>query len=118
MKITLDIPDDYKDQRLTLIAGNRELVATKNPIDDFWLVKIVRCNMCGECCLGGGFSKHHPFPIDEEGHCSKLILKGRDKWRCGASFGVPFMCIADPPEGSVPTCSIRYKKQLVERHCE
>ena len=108
MKITLEIPDSLVDQRLLLIAGNRELIAKKAPDESFWLVKTTRCNMCGECCMDIG--KNWAFPPDEEGKCPKLE-KDEDKWKCKAGHNTPVRCIPDPLKVNAPNCCITYEKQ-------
>ena len=116
MIIKLEIPDSFHDQRLTLIAGNRELVARKNPWENFWEVKVVRCSNCGECCLGlvGGQFKNFPFPIDDEGRCSKLVQEGERLMCRNTGHDLPFRCLTDPALENVPCCSIRHTKQIIQ----
>ena len=112
MIIKLEIPDSMADQRLTLIAGSRELVAKKNPVEDWWLVKKTRCNFCGECCMAIG--DNWAFPPDDEGKCTKLVKDG-DKWKCSAKYNTPVRCIPDPLKENAPGCCITYETQKVSK---
>ena len=112
MKIELEIPDCYAEMRLTIVAGQRELAARKHPHDDFWEVKTVRCNNCGECCMGICFQKE-PYNPDMDGKCSKLVKEGT-KWLCSAGWETPLRCLSDSPKEVVPVCCIEYEKQYVK----
>jgi len=108
MRIILEIPDSFADQRLTFLAGSKELIATKVPWEDFWLVKTTRCNYCGECCMDIG--ENWLWPPDDEGKCIKLVKNG-DKWECSAGHDTPVRCIPDPLKTNSPTCCITYEEQ-------
>ena len=113
MKIELEIPDhiwvSIKDQRLDLIAGGRQLIATTDPWDKVWRVKTVRCNFCGECCMDIA-KESWSQGIDDEGKCAKLIKDGL-RWVCSAGYDTPIRCIPDPLLVNTPTCCIKYEEQ-------
>lgn len=107
MKIKLEIPDWAVNGRLVILSGT-ELVASKEPEANHWLVKDVRCNLCGECCLD---SPNTPFGLDNEGKCVKLVFD-REKYWCMAKSHRPYNCCIDPIEAEKENlgCCITYKK--------
>ena len=113
MKVCLEIPDEYANQRMFLISGFRDLVATKKPEEPGWYVKTENCNRCGECCMGLTH-KNWPVKIDEEGTCSQLSLESPAKYKCHAQATLPLMCIVYPVTNPPEYCSIKYEKQLEE----
>jgi hypothetical protein len=114
MRIVLEISDEYANKRLLLIAGSKEAVASKNPWDDFWEVKVARCNNCGECCLGLTH-KDWPFNIDDEGRCEKLKEDRDGKWKCSVGYEMPFRCLVMVPKSMVPSCCVETEHQPGER---
>jgi hypothetical protein len=115
MIVKLEIPDSFSDQRLTLIAGNKECIATKNPWDNFWEVVTVRCDQCGNCCMGLWVQDKHrlAWPIDDEGRCSQLQDDG-DRHPCGAGFETPFRCIPFIDRNDVLGCSVETERQDID----
>ena len=108
-----DIPKEFTEAKLFIYSGTRELVAFKNNHEDFWHVKTVRCNQCGECCMAMNY-RNWPYPYDDEGNCSKLRRCG-DKWECTAGLEAPKRCLEDPNPEIVPSCCIRYKKVPIKK---
>jgi hypothetical protein len=107
MKIEIEIPDWAASTRLLIIAGT-ECVAQKLPQDDFWQVKKIRCNRCGECCLD---SPPTPYGLDDEGKCVKLIREG-EEWICTAGMGKALRCVLDPNIVGYEACCITHKKVM------
>lgn len=91
MKINIEIPDWVKDeQRGIYIMAGSELVASKMPWEDFWKVKVSRCNMCGKCCKD----------------CRYLNKDNMCNLKAFGQYSRPFdCCIAEPR--SVPGCTSR-----------
>lgn len=103
MKIEIEIPDWVTERRLLILAGT-ELVAKKEPWDDFWEVKNDRCNLCGACCMTfKPNSNQTPYGVDEEGKCKALVKYG-DTWECSAGTKRPYECLFDPKDE--PDCCI------------
>ncbi len=94
MKIELDIPDWCEDSYLCLMKGI-ELVAFKYP-NEKWMVKTVRCNKCGKCCMfpEGKEVSEPPFIID--GKCEYLVNIGKEWW-CKLGSGRPWSCCMGVP---------------------
>ena len=109
MKINLEIPKWAESARLLIVAGN-ECVAQKLPHQDFWMVKEIRCNQCGECCLD---SPPSPYGFDDEGKCLKLKFED-DKWHCMAGSDKPIRCIIDPNIRGYEQCCMTHKKVVIE----
>ena len=113
MKIEIDIPDEFAERQLTLVAGQRELAAFKLPNNDYWEIKIVRCNNCGDCCMGLCWKKE-PYNPDKDGKCSKLKKEGT-KWMCSAMWETPLRCLSDPSKEVNPICCIEYERQYEKK---
>ena len=107
MKIILEIPDSFADQHLVILAGARECVATKSPFDNFWKVKDVRCNRCGECCLD--VENTISTPTDDEGRCTHLDQNGE----CDRKpQELTMYCVAgDISKENCPSCCITHTEQ-------
>ena len=92
-----------KDNPTIILVGN-ELVAVKNPREN-WKLKKVRCNQCGECCMDIP-ANLLPFGTNESpsGKCNMLEKEG-EKWLCRAGHMKPFSCLFDPADTD---CCIRY----------
>ena len=105
MKIELEIPEWANKRRIIILAGT-ELVAQKDPDWDYWEVKSIRCNYCGQCCMTfSPNSNETPFGVDDEGKCKALRKEG-DGWVCGAGVKRPYACLFDPLKENTPECSI------------
>ena len=102
MKIEIEIDDKYAERKILILAGV-ELVAFKNPGDNFIYVKTTSCNKCGECCMDEPITH---FGNDDEGKCNMLVQNGPE-WECGAGDKRPWCCLDDPK--GYPTCSIKHK---------
>jgi hypothetical protein len=97
-----DIDDKYSERAIKILAG-RELVAQKLPWDKYWMVKVVGCNLCGECCMD---NPNTCYGVNDEGKCNALVQFG-DTWECSAGDRVPYNCLDDPVD--IDICSIRHK---------
>jgi hypothetical protein len=104
VKIELEIPEWAAGGRLIILSGV-ELVASKVPWEDYWLVKEKRCERCGLCCFD---YPPTPFGHTDEGHCKMLVLGRGDIWECKAGTDKPYRCLRDPFD--VEDCSIIKKK--------
>ncbi len=104
MILTIKIHDRFIGRRLILLAGT-ELIAKKEPTDEFWQVKESSCNLCGECCMD---EPNTVYGNDDEGKCNKLVQYG-NTWECTAGVNKPYNCLDDPSPKDYP-CSITYKK--------
>ena len=108
MKIEIELPDWVEDQEIKILAG-MEMVAKKLPWNNYWEVKDIRCNNCGDCCMDVpvGLGKWM-FPVNAEGICSKLYEED-GKMLCGAKYDKPYRCLDDPLKSNSPNCCITYK---------
>jgi hypothetical protein len=112
MRIVLDLPDwvDGDERRIRILYGS-ELVARKNPWENFWLVKDDRCSRCGQCCLAlAPNSQTTPAGVDDEGKC-KALFDDRGEMSC-AIFADMLSCFDDPIDD--PECSITKRKVEVK----
>lgn len=106
--MSVSVPDWADTENLYLITRS-ELVA-KKLTGEFWKVKTVRCNKCGNCC------KSHPitgayFPVKEDGSCINLVSDGKYSI-CSLGMEKPLACALGEPEGDEYTkfnCCIEYK---------
>lgn len=101
MKVVLDIPKWADKHRLVILSG-LETVAMKEPFEDFWRVKEVRCSRCAECCLNTPPGVEH----NEEGACIHL-LKEDEEYRCGLGTLIPYNCVLGVPEDF---CTVTYRR--------
>lgn len=106
MKIEVELPSfpEWDNERCIYILAGIELVAYKYPGRN-WMVKIVRCNMCGECCMDLG--NNQPFPlVTTDGVCDHLEKEPGDnkRWRCALSLNRPFGCCIAEPSGKDYCC--------------
>jgi hypothetical protein len=112
MKIKVKIPyleGERRERRLLILAGT-ELVAQKEPWNDYWEIKEEGCSMCGQCCMTfAPNSQPTPFGADDEGKCNALTKEG-DIWVCSAGTKRPYDCLFDPLKENTPECSIVRKK--------
>lgn len=117
MKVRLDLPDWVDERHIRIKADERndihvlagvELVAIKYQLEDHWLVKDQRCNMCGDCCTGLPTTHVYPTVNGECIHLGKPDRQGRRM--CQIPLYRSRICDADPPPGKHPRCSITYKK--------
>jgi hypothetical protein len=99
------LPDWAQGKPIKLLA-NQELVFRKDP-DAKLQIKMIRCNLCGECCLQVP-ENYLQFGTNGEGRCNKLNKDGT----CDAGHQKPFACLDDPPESEFDdlNCCIRYQK--------
>ena len=111
MEIKLTIPDEYKNRRFWLVA-DQELVASKEPVDDFWEVKDIRCNFCGSCCMDVP-PNHLPYGTDDEGKCNMLIKQSTGEWKCDTGHAKPWSCLGTPNKDNAPDCCVTFKRQKV-----
>jgi len=107
MRVVLDLPD-WVDERNIRITAGVELVAYKKQNEDFWRVKVDRCNMCGDCCTGwrDGFI----YPV-KDGVCIHLDDPDKEgRRKCKIAINRPRLCDDDPRIGNYERCSITYKR--------
>lgn len=103
MKIIIKIPEWAENGKLILLSG-MELVAYKNPNQNFFKIKETKCNLCGKCCMN---NPQTPFGNYENGWCKKL-KKINNKYECIAGTNKPYKCLKDPI--NLEVCCITYKK--------
>jgi len=99
----INIPDWAKDGYIKVILNDMELVAYKEPGNSPIMIKTVRCNNCGECCLDMAGSDL----ADEEGKCKYLQFDNHN-WKCNAGGRRRTSCLAEPVGYN---CSCAYKEQ-------
>ena len=93
MRIELDLPDWVDERHIRIYAGI-ELAAIKRSHEDFWRVKDVRCQQCGECCTN---IKNHVLPTNN-GVCIYLVDEpGTGRKKCDIALHRPRHCGDDPP---------------------
>ena len=114
MKIVLDVPEWAMQRRIAVFAGV-EMLAEWHPLQDKdnLLVKVDRCNQCGDCCRGVNLT-NSPTLKSIMGQCIYLAPNG-DKWDCTIASNRPIACMYDPTKENMPNCSITYKKVPVEK---
>lgn len=98
------IPKEWENTEIQ-VTGGGELIAD-HIAGKHTRVKVERCNHCGLCCVD--FPGTH-YGDDDEGRCNALVPEG-DGWICSKWTERPKNCVADPEEGEIPLCSIRYDK--------
>jgi hypothetical protein len=104
MKVTLDLPEWAMEGDLRLISNHMELVAYKETGGDSpFMVKTVRCNNCGECCLDVGGSS---LPHNDEGKCDHLVYEN-GKYFCNAGGERKVSC---PSKIKEDYCVERFEK--------
>lgn len=101
MKIELEIPDELcPPERIVHIFGGMNLLAVVFPENNGkrkQIVKVQKCNMCGDCC--------------EVLDCEHLGLEANCR-PCNlvTSGQIPFVCAAGRPRlERFPNCSVRWK---------
>jgi hypothetical protein len=101
---TFEVPEWADEKRLILLAGV-ELLAQKEPWNNYIELKVERCSRCGQCCmtLAPDHERASPYGSDEEGKCKALFLDRGDIYTCGR-IGDFFGCLKDPLDE--PECSI------------
>jgi len=106
MKLTVDLPD-WCDERNVYIMAGIELAGYKLYGRNEVMVKSVRCNMCGECCMN--LPKRYPVDKTEDGKCIHFDTKTK---LCLIPIERSRLCDrCDPNMNSEPKeyCAIRYK---------
>ena len=106
MRIELELPD-WANRSNLYILSETEPVAYKLK-DGVWMVKVGRCHMDGQCCMG--LDERHIFPVIN-GRCIHLKkeLGNNDLWRCGLGFFRPLQCcIAE--RSDMPNCTVKYEE--------
>jgi len=93
------LPKNVKQRRVIVLAGS-EILAIRDPEEDFFRHKKVRCNMCGLCCL---------METDERGFGTQIMeIGGKEQSVCGAlrRDGDKYECHAGPkaPWGCTNEC--------------
>jgi hypothetical protein len=78
MKIVIELPEWCDERDIRVMAGI-ELAAYKLQADNFFHVKKVCCNNCGDCCRG--LSERWLYGITENHECQYLKQDG-DLWIC------------------------------------
>ena len=108
MKLVIDIPEWAMKTRIAIFAGV-EMLAEWHPLKDKdnLMVKVDRCNQCGDCCKGINCSGV-PILKSVMGQCIYLVKNG-DKWDCSIASNRPIMCMYDPYKKGL-NCCITYKK--------
>lgn len=105
----IEIPEWAEEGYIDVIMNGVERIAFKNHGKDSpIMIKVERCNQCGECCLDIG--KGGPFGSDDEGKCTKLV-RNAGKWECTAGQNRAVRCLRDPNKNSYPECSVEYREQ-------
>lgn len=98
MKINIEIPDFPElNQRAIYIMAGSELIA--KTIGGEWMIKTIRCDLCGKCCMN--LDSQIGLPLTDDGTCKHLERRpGKDeKYLCGLGIERHFSCaIFDPFE--------------------
>ncbi|MFQ5822253.1 MAG: hypothetical protein ACE5I5_19920 [Candidatus Heimdallarchaeota archaeon] len=111
--IRIEIPEWAKERHIYVFAGSEPLAIKLHGRK--LVVKKVRCNWCGKCCIEVGadwiFGEKEMF-IDGkvEKVCGKLVKEGPNKYACSAGCYSPWCCIYKCPVNLPhPDCVIRYE---------
>ena len=103
------LPDWGKDQQFTILLG-MELYASYNPNIEEVLVKKVRCDFCGQCCmtLEPNHKTQTPYGVDDEGKCNALKKDRNGRWLCSVGTNRPYSCMQDV-RLNTPECCIEFE---------
>ena len=107
--ITFEIPDWAMDRRVRIQLGRENYIIRQENGDVY--KKVVRCNLCGHCCLTPG--KGWPFgdqEIDGELYCAK-VAKVNGEFFCECGWETPCGCASEHPLKKLhKECCITWEK--------
>ena len=112
MESKLKLPEWALGNNIYILSGI-ELVAYKIWNESHWMVKTIRCNMCGKCCMK--LPEGQMAPIIE-GRCMYLTEQDTDRWVCQLGSHRPWACCMVTFSGKhairiVPECVERFEEQ-------
>jgi hypothetical protein len=109
-KITFEIPGLASDRRAVIFLGGEYYIVRES--DNKVYRKIVRCDMCGECCRDPGLEWPLGIQtIDGTVYCGK-VYKINNEFFCEAGSLQPVGCAREIPRKHLPhpECIIRYEE--------
>ena len=96
-----DLPNIAHIPKKTIyVFEDNDCVAYKNP-GNKWMVKVIPCNNCGECCKR--FHMDYDFPPIKNGVCNWLYEGG-----CELGRHRPFKCAIATPGGDY--CCVKFEE--------
>ena len=112
MESKLKLPLWALEKNIYILSGI-ELVAYKIWNESHWMVKTVRCNVCGKCCMKLPEAQMAPII---EGRCMYLTEQDDGRWSCQLDFHRPIACSVVTFNGrhavrEVSECVERFEEQ-------